>query len=182
MKFGARCLPLLPSISQLTSKATSNALRHPARWRWWEDVRALFRAQEGWPSCCLQASAGRGQVAARCSGGTMDVGFNKPLKDWVQRQWMHWMMAKGVIHGTTSPPLRVDVAKWVDAAMAEMKGAGDIIRNAWKRNWFEWFVNDAGEQAVGEDAGCRHNAREQAVDGDARFLDNTLGTSCGWQC
>jgi hypothetical protein len=32
MKFGAHHTPLLPSISQLTSKPTSDALRQPARW------------------------------------------------------------------------------------------------------------------------------------------------------
>ena len=51
MKFGARCTPLLPSISQLTYKPTSDASRRPARWRRWEDARALYRAQEAWPSC-----------------------------------------------------------------------------------------------------------------------------------
>jgi hypothetical protein len=26
--------------------------------------------------------------------------------------------------------------------MLEMKGRGDIIRNAWKRHDYEWFVDD----------------------------------------
>jgi hypothetical protein len=51
MKFGARRTPLLPFISQLTYKPTSNASRPPAQWRRWEDARALHRAQEAWPSC-----------------------------------------------------------------------------------------------------------------------------------
>ena len=50
MKF-ARRTPLLPSISQLTYKPTSDASRRPARWRRWEDARVLHRAQESWPSC-----------------------------------------------------------------------------------------------------------------------------------
>ena len=60
----------------------------------------------------------------------VDVGFNKPFKDWMRRQWINWMIAEGVVHGTTSPPTRLDMAKWVDAAMLEMKGEGKIIRNA----------------------------------------------------
>ncbi len=51
MKFGARCTPLLPSISQLTYKPTSDALHSSARWRQWEDARALHRVQEAGPSC-----------------------------------------------------------------------------------------------------------------------------------
>ena len=58
------------------------------------------------------------------------------------------MIAEGVVHGTTSPPTRLDVAKWVDAAMLEMKGEGQIIRNAWKRHGFEWFINGAPVEQV----------------------------------
>ena len=72
-----------------------------------------------------------------------DVGFNKPFKDWMQRQWLNWMIAEGIIHGTTSPPTRLDVAKWVNTAMLEMKGEGQIIRIAWKRHGYEWFVDVA---------------------------------------
>jgi hypothetical protein len=66
---------------------------------------------------------------------------------------MNQMMAEGVIHGTTSTLSRVHVAKWDDAAMAEMEEKGDIIRNAWTRNQFEWFVKDAVERAGGKDGG-----------------------------
>jgi hypothetical protein len=35
--------------------------------------------------------------------------------------------------------------------MLEMKGRGDIIRNAWKRHDYEWFLDDENsrEQNVG---------------------------------
>ena len=58
------------------------------------------------------------------------------------------MINEGVIHGTTSPPARLDVAKWVNAAMLEMKGRGDIIWNAWKRHDYEWFVDDTSATAT----------------------------------
>jgi hypothetical protein len=47
----------------------------------------------------------------------VDVGFNKPFKDCMRRQWTSWMMPKGIVHGTTSQPTRLDVAKWVNSAM-----------------------------------------------------------------
>ena len=87
----------------------------------------------------------------------VDVGFNKPFKDRMRRQWLNWMIAEGVIHGTTSPPTRVDVAKWVDVAMLEMKGERQIICNAWKRHGYEWFINNAlvEQDAGGNDDGAK---------------------------
>jgi len=79
----------------------------------------------------------------------VDFGFNKPFKDRMRRQWFNWMINEGVIHGTTSPPVRLDVAKWVHNAMLEMKGECQIIRNAWNRHGYEWFIDNAREQDVG---------------------------------
>jgi hypothetical protein len=59
------------------------------------------------------------------------------------------MIAEGTDHGTTSPPMRLDVTKCVNAAMLEMKGEGQMIRNAWMRHGYEWFVDNAVEQDVG---------------------------------
>ena len=72
----------------------------------------------------------------------VDVGFNKPFKDRVRRQWVSWMIAEGVNHGTTSAPMRRDVATWVDRAMAEMKSEVGIIRNAWLKTGYEWFPKE----------------------------------------
>jgi hypothetical protein len=60
----------------------------------------------------------------------VDVGFNKPFKNRDQRQWMSWMISKGIIDGMTSSPQRHDIAGWVDRAMTEMKEEVGIIRNA----------------------------------------------------
>jgi hypothetical protein len=75
----------------------------------------------------------------------VDVGFNKPFKDRIRRQWMSWMIAEGVIHGTTSSPTRRDVAGWVDRAMAEMKNEVGISRNAWSKTGYEWFPKEGGQ-------------------------------------
>jgi hypothetical protein len=76
----------------------------------------------------------------------VDVGFNKPFKDRVSPQWVSWMIAEGVIHGTTSPPTRRDVATWVDRAMAEMKSEVGIICNAWLKRGYEWFPKEGREE------------------------------------
>jgi hypothetical protein len=59
------------------------------------------------------------------------------------------MMNEGVAQGTTSPPARLDVAKWVHNAMLEMKGKGNIIQNTWKMHEYELFVVNTREQDVG---------------------------------
>jgi hypothetical protein len=71
----------------------------------------------------------------------VDVGFNKPFKDWMQRQWINWMINEGIVHAA----VELDVAKWVHAAMLEMKGREKLFG----RHGYEWFVNNTGEQDVG---------------------------------
>ena len=34
----------------------------------------------------------------------VDIGINKPYKKHLQMRWECWMMAEGLINGTTSPP------------------------------------------------------------------------------
>jgi len=82
----------------------------------------------------------------------VDVGFNKPFKDRVRRQWLSWMIREGVVHGTTSPPSRRDVAGWIDRAIAEMKGEEQIIKNAWTKTGYQWWDKDGGgdEEEIGE--------------------------------
>ncbi len=60
----------------------------------------------------------------------VDVGFNKPFKDRMRRQWINWMTNEGIVHGTTSPPARLDVAKWVQNGMLEMKGRRSVNKIA----------------------------------------------------
>jgi hypothetical protein len=75
----------------------------------------------------------------------VDVGFNKPFKDRMRKQWLSWMIAEGIIHGTTKQPSRRDVAGWVDRAMTEMKGKEQIIKNAWRKTGYEWFPKEVDE-------------------------------------
>jgi hypothetical protein len=78
----------------------------------------------------------------------VNVGFNKPFKDHMRRQWTLWMMSEGIVHGTTSQPVWLDVAKWVDNVMGEMRREVKIIKNAWKKMGYEWFINEDGGEWV----------------------------------
>jgi hypothetical protein len=40
----------------------------------------------------------------------INIGFNKPSKDRIQRLWTSWMISKGILHGTTSTLMRLNVA------------------------------------------------------------------------
>ena len=44
--------------------------------------------------------------------------------------------------------------------MLEMKGKGNIIRNAWQRHDYEWFVDNMREQ---EDVGTNDDGVEGAL-------------------
>ena len=74
----------------------------------------------------------------------IDVSFNKPFNDRLRRLWTLWMISEGIVHGTTSPPTRLDVAMWVDRAMVDMKAEHGIVRNAWMKSGFEWFDKNEG--------------------------------------
>ena len=61
----------------------------------------------------------------------VNVGFNKPFKDHMRRQWLLWMMYEGIVHSTTRQPVRCDVANWVNIAMGEMRREVKIVQNVW---------------------------------------------------
>jgi hypothetical protein len=67
----------------------------------------------------------------------VNIGFNKPFKDCLRRLWTSWMTAKGIIHGTMSNPMRLNVATWVDQAMAEMKREHGMVKNTWLKIDYE---------------------------------------------
>jgi len=82
----------------------------------------------------------------------VDVGFNKPFKNRVRRLWTEWMISEGITNnGTTSTPTRLNVATWVDQAMADMSSKRGFVRNAWLKSGYEWF--DKNEEVVVEEEG-----------------------------
>ncbi len=89
----------------------------------------------------------------------VNIGFNKPFKDRLWRLWTSWMTVEGIIHGTTSSPTRLNVATWVDQAMAEMKRECRMVRNAWLKTEYEWFdTNEEGLELIeGEEGLIKFN-------------------------
>jgi hypothetical protein len=74
----------------------------------------------------------------------IDVGFNKPFKNRIRRLWTEWMISEGIANGTTSTLTRLNVATWVDQAMADMSAKRGIVRNAWLKSGYEWFDKNEG--------------------------------------
>ncbi len=58
------------------------------------------------------------------------------------------MIAEGIIHGTARPPSWRDVAEWINHAMAEMMGEERIIKNAWRKTRYKWFLKEGNEIAA----------------------------------
>ncbi len=92
-KYGACHTSIHTTITQPTFKPTlHNASCRPAQWQWWEDSCALYCAQEECPPGCCQASAGGGEVAAKCRGQTtcercqsFQVGCAEDQQNWSSR-------------------------------------------------------------------------------------------------
>ena len=70
----------------------------------------------------------------------VNIGFNKQFKDGLRKVWTSWMITEGMVHGTTSAPTRLNVATWVDQAMAEMKAKCGIVSNAWLKSGTSGFI------------------------------------------
>ena len=78
-------------------------------------------------------------IPGGCTGlcQPVDVGVNKPFKNRIREQWESWMIQEGIVHGTTSPPSRDDVSKWLVAAMRTLPE--QLVRNAWRHGDYSWF-------------------------------------------
>jgi hypothetical protein len=100
----------------------------------------------------------------------VDVGFNKPFKDRMRKQWLSWMIAEGIIHCTTTPPSRRDVAGWVDRAMEEMEREERIIKNAWRKTGYEWFPKEGSEIAIAAAVMKEGDENEAAVMKEGREI------------
>ena len=72
-----------------------------------------------------------------CLCQPVDVGVNKPFKKQLRDRWESWMVAEGIIHGTTSPPTREKIAEWAIAAKSAL--TEECIKNAWRHGDYSWF-------------------------------------------
>ncbi len=84
----------------------------------------------------------------------IDIGFNKPFKNRLRKLWISWMISKGIIHGTTRTPMRLNVATWVNEAMNEMTRERAMVRSAWLKTEYEWYnKNEGGLELIGGEEG-----------------------------
>lgn len=71
----------------------------------------------------------------------VDVGFNKPFKTNIRREWESWMLFEGIVHGTTSAPTRLEVTGWIARSFRHMKANVTMVKNAWLKTGYAWFHN-----------------------------------------
>ena len=85
-------------------------------------------------------------IPGGCTGlcQPVDVGVNKPFKNRIRNQWERWMIAEGLIHGTTSPPTRDDICRWTLVAFQNLPE--QMIRNSWKHGEYTCFPGSACER------------------------------------
>ena len=63
-----------------------------------------------------------------------------PFKDRIRQQWELWMIAEGLIHGSTSPPSREDICRWTLEAYQSLPE--QLILNSWLHGDYRWFPTD----------------------------------------
>jgi hypothetical protein len=81
-------------------------------------------------------------IPGGCTGlcQPVDVGFNKPFKTLMCKQWDEWMMSKWeqiTAADNTPKPTRRIVSEWVLAAYDEF--SPHVIRNSWTKKGYAWF-------------------------------------------
>lgn len=86
----------------------------------------------------------------------VDIGWNKPFKSRVRDMWEAWMMAEGLVSGTTRPPKRKDIAEWAHKAWKDLPK--QMVINSWRHGEYAYFLptcavrpNDAPAPSNNED-------------------------------
>jgi hypothetical protein len=67
----------------------------------------------------------------------VDVGINKPLKNYVMRHWENYMIDEGLNMTKTKPPTRFQFSQWIIASQNKL--TKEIIKNAWRHSPFSYF-------------------------------------------
>ena len=71
--------------------------------------------------------------------------INKPYKKHLRMRWECWMMAQGLINGTTSPPMRKDIAQWGLYAKDEI--SVETVKNSQRHGEYSWFPNEEDDDS-----------------------------------
>ena len=80
------------------------------------------------------------KIPPGCTGVVqpIDVGIGKPFKDRVRTKWWDWMIDQGAEAATLKSASRTQGCQWVAESWEEV--TPDIVRNAWRRQGFSYFI------------------------------------------
>ena len=62
----------------------------------------------------------------------VDIGINKPYKKHLQMRWECWMMAEGLINGTTSPPAPLTLNSGVVCKKRNLSRDSEKFMETWR--------------------------------------------------
>ena len=61
----------------------------------------------------------------------------------MRHQWEIWMISKGMVERTTSPPTCEQIVNWAKYTNETISAVN--IGNAWKHGQYSWFPNELRE-------------------------------------
>ena len=73
-------------------------------------------------------------IPGGCTGlvQPLDVGVDKPLKNWIRRKWEEYMLEEGLAMTVSKPPTRQQMATWVTECLDDL--GKHIVKAVWRRN------------------------------------------------
>ena len=70
----------------------------------------------------------------------LDMGVNKPLKNWIRRKWEEYMLEEGLAMTVSKPPTWQQMATWVMECLDDL--GKHIIKAAWIRKVYSYFPQE----------------------------------------
>lgn len=70
----------------------------------------------------------------------VDVGVNKPFKNYILRQWEEYMIEKGLRTVIASPPDRLEFAQWIINSKAQL--TKQVVKNSWRHAPYSYFPSE----------------------------------------
>ena len=87
-------------------------------------------------------------IPGGCTGlvQLLDVGVNKPLKNWIRRKWEEYMLEEGLAMTVSKPPTRQRMTTWVTESLDDL--GEHIVKAAWRRNGYSYFPQETVQVQV----------------------------------
>ena len=81
-------------------------------------------------------------IPGGCTGlvQPLDLGVNKPLKNWIRRKWEEYMLEEGLAMTVSKPPTWQQMATWVMQCLDDL--GEHIIKAAWRRKGYSYFPQE----------------------------------------